>query len=189
MAKDGSGRTRSYACVVYPDSAPHFMDFLSDLKVPCLVSPLHDKDFNPNGEPKKPHFHILFCFDSVKTECQAREMIDYIGGVGCEKVNSMRGYARYLCHLDNPEKTQYSINDVSALFGCDYQAIISLNSDRYGLINEMCDYISVNHIHYFNFFFDYCRLNNDLWFKCLCDNSSWIIKEYIKSLSFQDNNL
>lgn len=184
----GAGRTRSFATVVYPESAPeNWRDILSDWKIPCFISPLHCDDVNPTGEPKKPHYHILLCFESVKSDSQAREIFESFGGVGCEKVNSMRGYARYLCHLDNPEKAQYSINDVVSLFGADYHAVISLNSDRYGLISEMCQYISVNRIHYFNIFFDYCRLNNDLWFRCLCDNSGWIIKEYIKSLSFEDN--
>lgn len=46
-------------------------------------------------------------FDGVKTIEQAKDLFEQIGGVGCEKVNSIRGYARYLCHLDNPEKAQY----------------------------------------------------------------------------------
>ena len=59
MSNNGTGRTRSYATVVYPESAPDFLERLNDLKVPCFVSPLHDKDFNPTGEPKKPHYHVL----------------------------------------------------------------------------------------------------------------------------------
>lgn len=187
--KDGSGRTRSYACVVYPDSAPHFLELLTDLKVPCLVSPLHDSDTNPNGEPKKPHYHVLFCFDSVKSESQARDMINLIGGVGCEKVNSMRGYARYLCHLDNPEKAQYSPKNVTAFFGCDYQSIISLNSDRYGLIRDMLQFINSNQVYSFNQFLTWCADNNEDWFRSLCDSTGWIIKEAIKSQYYSDKNL
>lgn len=102
-----AGRTRSYACVLYPESAPeNWRDILSDFHIPCLISPLHDKDVNPTGEKKKAHYHVLLLFDSVKSETQAREIFEAFGGVGCEKVNSVRGYARYLCHLDNPEKVQ-----------------------------------------------------------------------------------
>lgn len=189
MSKAGNGRTRSYATVVYPESAPDFLDKLSELKVPCLVSPLHDKDINPTGESKKAHYHVLFCFDSVKSESQAREMCLQIGGVGCEKVNSMRGYARYLTHADNPEKAQYDSADVRQLFGADYQSIIQLNSDRYGLIREMCEYIRINQVHYFNAFMDYCSVNNEDWYRSLCDNSGWIIKEYIKSYCYENMNI
>ena len=188
MSNNGTGRTRSYATVVYPGSSPDFLEKLNELKVPCFVSPLHDKDINPTGEPKKPHYHVLFCFESVKSETQAREMCTAIGGVGCEKVNSMRGYARYLCHYDNPEKAQYDCNEVKQLFGADYQSVISLNSDRYGLIRDMIEYIRINQVHYFNQFMDYCSQNNEDWFRSLCDNTGWIIKEYIKSNSFNDKN-
>lgn len=188
MATSGAGRTRSYATVVYPESSPNFLELLNDLKVPCFVSPLHDKDVNPNGEPKKPHYHVLFCFESVKSETQAHDICISIGGVGCEKVNSMRGYARYLCHYDNPEKAQYSACEVKQLFGADYQSVISLNSDRYGLIRDMMEHIRINHVHYFNQFMDYCSSNNEDWFRSLCDNTGWIIKEYIKSNTYDENS-
>ena len=123
---DGSGRTRSYATVVYPESAPdNWLSILEESKVPCCVSPLHCDDFNPDGEPKKAHYHVLLLFESVKSESQAREIFDTFGGVGCEKVNSVRGYARYLTHLDNPEKAQYSPSDVQCFFGADYFELIS----------------------------------------------------------------
>jgi len=64
----GAGRTRNFATVVYPESAPeNWFSLLGELKVPCFVSPLHDKDLNPNGEVKKSHYHVLFAFDGVKT--------------------------------------------------------------------------------------------------------------------------
>lgn len=183
----GQGRTRSYATVVYLESAlPNWKYLLSDLHIPCLISPLHDKDINPNGEPKKAHYHVLLLFDSVKSEQQARDVISAFGGVGCEKVNSTRGYARYLCHLDNPEKAQYSMCDVEELFGADYQALIPNNSDKYGMIRDMREFIKNNHLYYFNDFFDYCAENNEDWFRLLCDSSAYIIKEYMKSFYIKE---
>lgn len=183
-----AGRTRSYACVLYPESAPeNWRDILSDFHIPCLISPLHDKDVNPTGEKKKAHYHVLLLFDSVKSETQAREIFEAFGGVGCEKVNSVRGYARYLCHLDNPEKFQYPMQEVTELFGADYQALIPNNSDRYGMIKDMRFFIKTHNMTYFNQFFDYCADNNDDWFRCLCDSSAYIIKEYMKSMAFEEN--
>ena len=95
----GAGRTRNFATVVYPDSAPdNWQQILEEKFIPAIISPLHDSDVNPTGEPKKPHYHVLIMFDGVKTKDQAIDVFDAIHGVGCERVNSIRGYARYLCH-------------------------------------------------------------------------------------------
>lgn len=48
-------RTRNWATVVYPESAPkNWREILGEMRVPCFLSPLHDKDINPDGTPKKP---------------------------------------------------------------------------------------------------------------------------------------
>ena len=40
----GAGRTRNYACVVYPDSAPeNWKEIIAESKVPVFISPLHDQ--------------------------------------------------------------------------------------------------------------------------------------------------
>ena len=40
----GIKKTRSYATVVYPDSAPeNWVEILRDLKFNAIISPLHDK--------------------------------------------------------------------------------------------------------------------------------------------------
>mgnify|MGYP001119512819 CR=1 FL=1 len=81
----GRGRTRNYATVVYPESADkNWKENLVQQFVPVFVSPLHDKDENPTGEKKKPHYHVLIMFDGVKTKDQAKAVIEAFGGVGCE---------------------------------------------------------------------------------------------------------
>ena len=139
----GRGRTRNYATVVYPESAPaNWLDILKEQFIPGFVSPLHDSDMNPGGESKKPHYHVLLTFEGVKTVEQAQAVFSLIGGVGCEVVQSVRGYARYLCHLDNPEKAQYSPDCVVSLCGADYVSTIGLVTDKYKAIREMilfCD--------------------------------------------------
>ena len=59
--------------------------------------------------------------------------------------------------------------------------LCSLPSDRYAIIGEMTSYIRKNHITSFSRFMDYCRDNNDDWFRSLCDNCAYIIMEYIKA--------
>ena len=28
----------------------------------CAISPLHDKDMNPDNTPKKPHYHVILTY-------------------------------------------------------------------------------------------------------------------------------
>lgn len=177
-----AGRTRNYATVVYPESAKeNWIDILEQEFVPCFISPLHDRDINPTGEKKKEHYHIMFVFDGPKTLEQAKEIVDKIGGVGCEKVNSLRGYARYLCHMDNPEKAQYDTGSVRAMCGADYAQSIGLVTDKYIAIKEMMAYCRENQIVSYSELLEYCAESNFGWFRVLCDNGTMVIREYLKS--------
>lgn len=177
-----SSRTRNYATVVYPESAPdNWQEVLSQQFIPAFISPLHDKDLNPTNEPKKPHYHVIIMFDSIKTKEQAIDVFGLIGGVGCEKVNSIRGYARYLCHLDNPEKAQYDQSEVRSLCGADYSSTIGLATDKYKAIGEMIDFCNKNKIYSYSDLLEYCRLERFDWFRVLCDNGTFVVKEYLKS--------
>lgn len=176
------GRTRNFATIIYPDSSPdNWQELLSDMFIPAFISPLHDRDINPTGEPKKPHYHVIIMFDSVKTIEQAREVFELIGGVGCEKVNSIRGYSRYLCHLDNPDKVQYNQSDVRSLCGADYSATIGLVTDKYKAIGEMIDYCSENNVTSYSRLLEYSRVERFDWFRILCDSGTLVMREYLKS--------
>lgn len=181
-------RARAWATVVYPESMPeNFFDIIGELKVPVLVSPLHDKDINPTGEEKKAHYHVLMYFEGKKSQAQVTELVKTFSGVGCEKVASLRGYARYLCHLDNPEKHQYSVEDVRAFGGIDYMSTIGLPTDRYKAIGEMMDFIDEQGITSYAKLLRYARNNRYDWFRILCDNSTYTIKEYLKSITWENS--
>ena len=120
-------------------------------------------------------------FEGVKTLEQARAVFDSISGVGCEVVQSLRGYARYLCHLDNPEKVQYSPDDVISMCGADYITTIGLVTDKYKAISEMIDYCKAEGIVSYSILLEYCRESRFDWFRVLCDNGTVVIKEYLKS--------
>lgn len=180
------GRTRNFATVVYPESAPvDWVDILTSQFIPSFISPLHDKDINPGGESKKPHYHVILMFDSVKTVDQAKTIFDLIGGVGCEVVNSIRGYARYLCHLDNPEKHRYNPEDVKSLSGADYYSCCNLAIDRYKVIQDILDYCELYNVISYRELLMYCRTERFDWFRVLCDNGTYVIKEYLKSKKWE----
>ena len=180
------GRTRNFATIVYPESAPKdWLEKLADLKIEALVSPLHDQDKNPDGEPKKAHYHVILMFDNVKTIDQAQEITEQIGGVGIEKISSLRGYARYLIHADNPEKAQYNKADIKQFGGVDYEGICSLASDKYAAIREMISYCTDHRIISYADLLRYASEKNENWFRCLCDNGTVVMKEFLKSLAWE----
>ena len=184
MAKEKTRETRyrNFATVVYPESAPEkWRETLSGQFIPSFISPLHDKDVNPTGEPKKAHYHVMLLFDAPHTMDQAREVFEQIGGVGCEIVKSLRGYARYLCHLDNPEKEQYNPEDVRSLCGADYNHTIGLAIDKYKAIREMMSFCRENNILSYSDLLEYCSEERFDWFRVLCDNGTLVMKEYLKS--------
>lgn len=188
---NGAGRTRNYTALVYPDSVntpDNWIEVLSDSHIPVIISPLHDKDLNPDGQPKKPHYHVMLCFEGPKTPDQARAVFDQVGAVippeQFFKVQSLRGMARYFCHLDNPEKAQYNTESVRTLGGADYVGAIGLVTDKYKAIGEMIDFCVETGVTSYSTLLIYCRQERYDWFRVLCDNGTVVMKEFLKSLDW-----
>lgn len=182
-------KTRAWSAIVYPDSAPEgWRDALEETHVPALISPLHDGDVNPDGEPKKPHYHVVVIFDGPATEGQAKEILVPCGAANgvVQAVSSLTGQARYLCHLDNPEKAQYSAQDVRELSGADYEKYINRLSDRNGAIIEMMDFVEKYQVKSFATLARYAADTNKLWFHHLTTDCGWYMKEYIKSSAWSN---
>lgn len=177
-------RARNFATILYPESmAPDAMQQLRELKIPHLLSPLHNKDINPTGEIKKSHYHLVLCFEGKKSLEQVASILEPIQSVGVEVISSLRAYARYLCHLDNPEKAQYSLDEVQA-YSIDYLNLIGSASDRYKAVAEMMEWVGDNQCYSFSDLLDYSRIHRYDWFVLLCDNSAVVMEKYIKSFSF-----
>lgn len=173
---------RNFATVVYPESAPeNWREILQELKTAVFISPLHDCDCNPDGEVKKAHYHVMLMYEGKKNINTIRELCATFGGVGCEKVESKRGYARYLCHLDNPEKAQYNPDDVTTYGGENYTVVIGTVLDKYKAIREMIAYCNDNGIISYSDLVEYCMVNRDDWFRVLADNGTYMVREYLKS--------
>lgn len=131
-------RTRNWATIIYPrmkegdetTTPDNWCEILEQLAVKAVVSPVHDKDLKEDGEYKKAHRHIVIAFDGVKTEKQAKEIFERIGGVGAEPVNSLYSMTRYLTHMDNPDKAQYSTLDVLTFGGFEYKRYANTKDDE-----------------------------------------------------------
>ena len=177
-------RTRNWAIVLYPESAPdNWRNLIDDMHIEWVESPLHDKDINATGEVKKAHWHILLMFGGVKSYEQVKELTDSLNAPIPERCHNAKAMVRYMAHLDNPDKAQYSINDIKSHGGVDLAELLRpSSSERYTIINEMITYVRDNAITEFQDLMDYARMNEfDRWFPLLCDNSAYVVGQYIKS--------
>lgn len=111
-------KKRNWAFVLYPESAPsNWRELLQLTGLECVISPLHDKDVNPDGTPKKPHYHIIICYQGPTSYNVVKTLCDSLNCPIPQYLESVKGYYRYLTHMDNPEKAQYSKDDIQALNG------------------------------------------------------------------------
>ena len=56
-------KKRNWAFVLYPESAPeNWREELQKTGLQCAISPLHDRDMNPDSTPKKAHYHVILTY-------------------------------------------------------------------------------------------------------------------------------
>ena len=180
----GSDRTRNWTVVVYPESAPqNWREYLDELHIEWVESPLHEFDTNATGEVKKPHWHVLLMFGGVKSYEQVCDCIDPLNCPIPQRCHNAKAMVRYMAHLDNPEKFQYNSADIKAHGGVDIAELLRpSSSERYSLIREMTEYIKREGITEFQDIMDYAAAERfDDWFPLLCDNSAYVVGNYIKS--------
>lgn len=119
---------RNWAFVVYPESLPkNYEEIITETGLPMCWSPLHDKDVNPTGESKKPHYHVICYYENPTTSRAVKEYVtDKLNGTIPIKLESMTGMYRYHLHLDNPEKYQYDDRDRKFFNGFDVNKVDAL---------------------------------------------------------------
>lgn len=169
---------RHFAYVVYPESAPEdWREQLVQTGLAFVVSPLHDKDENPDGTPKKPHWHLIVSWGNSTTYRSARALCDTV--LNCPRPQILKnpnGMYRYLTHKDNPEKYQYTEQpktyngwtkpltneDVSALMNEIRRMMYLEDCREYG---ELCSVCAMKGAEYLE-----VVQNKTLFFGKLCDS-------------------
>lgn len=116
MPRTRDPRYQNYTWLIYPESAvPDYMEICKDYHIAMYLS-LHNKDMLLNKEtgkkePEKDHIHVLTMFDSQKALDCLDELIAMVHGVKPPPhkfiVQSKRGLARYLSHMDEDPNEKY----------------------------------------------------------------------------------
>lgn len=170
-----------------------FIDILRSFHVPMFLSPchLHDKEeiirTSEDGHSstviidKKPHFHLMLMFEGNKSSSQLNSLLEPLNATKVFQCNSLRGYARYLCHLDDPEKTQYLIDQVLCFGGADYLDAINLPKDDFNVLCSMLEYIRKSKVPTFFEFTMFCMDHRPDWLKVISHRYSFLILNVIQS--------
>ena len=191
-------RHRGWVWVQYPDSVDRdFREKLVNEGVPTFISPLHDKDVNADGTKKKDHNHAVVLWDNPNTYENARAIADAIGAVmppknpkpGMPKpyAVNVRSALRYLCHLDNPEKSQYDPEQVTCINAtlADYYELINSAGDDDLVLDEITDYIDDNAVVSFAAFIRYCKQERPEWKRLAYHRYAALITRYIKAVAWE----
>lgn len=186
-------RTRNWTVIAYPDDLPDtWQDMLDDKCVKWICSPLHDKDLNADGQPKKPHYHLLLMFDAVKAKHQVQSLFgelygwsdDSVIGIAIPQTVSDRcALVRYMAHLDNPSKAQYDIADIVGHCGADPSEILRYNqTETLDMMIAIEEYIDANCVTELCDLSRLIRYEHPEWYILVATKCTLYFSNYIRSL-------
>ena len=180
-------RARGWACIVYPESAPEgWIEALKEGHIQTLISPLHDSDVTAEGEPKKPHYHVLAMFENPTTEKAARALFERAGVTAPpEAISSIKAYARYLVHLDDHDKHRYSESDVTELCGAIWGAVaLDEGEERDRILTEIEDWLDDQGVISYRALCRYARKERPEWSRVI-RSSTMHLTAYVKSAAWE----
>lgn len=145
---DKKVKKRHWAFVAYPESLPaDWVDQLKQSGLKVAISPLHDRDIDPTGDPKKPHYHVIVSYDGPTTFGNVEGLTKRLNQPIPQPLEQVRGYYRYLTHEDNPDKAQYEKADIRTLNGFNILDFVELTkSEVTKYIREIRRFICDNDI-------------------------------------------
>ena len=135
---DLDGKARNFVFIVYPESAPDdWIERITALHLPWAMSPLHDKDVNPDDTPKKAHYHCILQYpNTTPIRAFAKLILPITHGAIPQNCRHVGGAYRYFTHRDNPEKYQYEASEIREYNGFE----VRLDEDE---IDEIIDAIEM----------------------------------------------
>lgn len=182
--KEKDNRARVWRGVLYPDSLPDKWQEKLNRQGLVYAYILHDKDVNPDGTVKKPHYHIIFFFEGKKSYEQIKKIMDELNAPIPQKVMNPKGMVRYMIHLDNPEKHQYKRENIRSCNGADIDKYFELSmSSKTELLGELEDFIIDNEIDNFADLIFYCRKHDEKdWFDIANNHNTLAINKLLDAV-------
>ena len=145
-------RSRVHLILLYPDNPDHLEVLDKITKSYDFAGIVHNRDMwteedeklNPShkaGDLKKEHIHIVLrTQNAVWNTALCKEL--GLDDKFCEQVKNIERSLQYLLHYNEPDKTQYSIDDVFGCLRTKLSESISKNEKSEGeKVLELLDYI------------------------------------------------
>lgn len=184
-------RARGWACIVYPESAPEgWREALAEHHVQVLVSPLHDQDVTAEGDPKKPHYHVMAMFENPVPAKSAAEVFAAASVTQPpELLKSIKAYARYLVHMDDHDKHRYSEDGVVELCGACWGAVaLDEHEERDRILSEVEDWLDEQGVVSYRALCRYARSRKPEWVHVI-RTSTIHLMAYVKSAEWESREL
>lgn len=180
-------KERYFTFVMYEDSRPeNWKEILQSTGLQFVISPYHNKDKNPDGTQKKPHWHVLIIFNGPSTLKNANKISESINATICQPVKSTTGIIRYFSHKDNPEKEQYNENEITGINGPDIEELSkSLTTSEIEIIKREIVHLicSLGFTEYAETY-DYMDKNDLGKYMKVFSNNTYFFKAYLQSKHF-----
>lgn len=190
-------KSKYFCCILYPESSTYdvgtIIKALAQEHLTFAVSPIHDRDIEDDGSPKKGHYHILLAYSSATTLNNIRGWFKACGMPESD-LHSVRvcasgvGYYRYLTHKDNPEKAQYDDKDIRVFNDFDdvFKKFANTDSDRIDKLVRIFQIVDELNTISFHNLIQFLMLNDKDLFKMVTSSSALAIcvKEYQRSLEY-----
>ena len=177
-------KKRNWTFVLYEDScSKDWEDYLISTGVPFSYA-YHDKDKTELGEDKKPHYHVLICFDGPVTYTNAQTYAERVGAANnvIQPVGSVRGIVRYFCHKDNPDKFQYEEDIIQCRNGFDPKDYFCLTVTQQKLFKrKIIEFIQDNNITEYADLIDTLMYGDHIDMFDIATQNTFFFTQYIKS--------
>ncbi len=140
-------KSRNYCAVLYPqedNTHANALEYISSHFQSCYIT--HDRDTDEDGEIKKAHVHAVMTFKNARYQKSVASELG-IEANYLEKVSNLDSYLLYLVHYDEPDKFQYSIDDVKGALKGKLDRLLKSESipDEEEAVLFLKNYISNSH--------------------------------------------
>lgn len=103
-------RAKSYSFIAYAENMDidKIRNYIETMHYCAAISPLHSPE-SDNETVLKPHYHVVITFPNPRVCDSVRDEFRAVANIAQpQRVGDIRAMTRYLTHMDNPDKEQFS---------------------------------------------------------------------------------
>ena len=187
--KEKEVKKRFWTAVLYPESAPeNWREEIKQSGLVFAVSPLHDRDINADGTPKKAHHHLILVYNGPTTFSNVESFLAKLNQPIPKALESVRGMYRYFTHEENPEKAQYDKNLIEHYNGFSLASFCELmKGEVVELKKSIISLIRASEITEYAELID-MLIDNEMWDELdVAENHTFFFNTYITSRRHREN--